>query len=238
MYKGKTVSLVLPAYNEEKNIQKSIDEFKKTKVVDEILVINNNSSDNTEVLAKKSGAKVVNEIKQGYGFALRRGMKEAKGDLVVLCEPDGTFDATDITLLLDKTNDYDLVMGTRTNNKFIRKGANMGAFLRIGNIAVAKFMQALYGLGNTTDCGCTFRAFRKERLKKILPYLTVGGSHLLPETVVMIKISGGKILEIPVHYGERVGKSKITGSFTRAVKVGLNMVNIIVKNRIKPPKLS
>lgn len=238
MYKGKKISLVFPAYNEEKNIGAAIKDFLSIRLVDEIIVVDNNSRDKTSQIAKKAGAKVILEKKQGYGFALRRGMKEATGDSIVLCEPDATFSAADLPKLLALTNNYDLVMGTRTNKRFIRKGANMGLFLRLGNISVAKFTQLLYGLNNISDCGCTFRIFKKTIVRKILPHLTVGGSHFLPETVVLTKIAGGRIIEIPVHYGRRIGKSKITGSFRRSVKVGLNMVGIIFKNKLNPPKFN
>lgn len=236
MYKHKKVSLVFPAYNEEENISEAIKDFQSIKLVDEIIVVDNNSKDKTSDMARKEGAIVVLEKDQGYGFALRRGMKEARGDLIVLCEPDATFSAGDLPKLLSFIDKYDLVMGTRTNKKYIQKGANMGLPLRLGNISVAKFMQLLYGLGNISDCGCTFRVFKKSIVEKILPYLSVGGSHFLPETVVLTKISGGKIIEIPVHYGQRIGKSKITGSFKNSVKVGLNMVGIILKYKFNPQK--
>lgn len=236
MYKGKKVSLVFPAYNEEKNIGRAIEDFKSIKFIDEIIVINNNSHDKTEEVAKRTGAKVILEKIQGYGFALRRGLKEANGDLIVLCEPDGTFYAQDLLRLLPLTESFDLVMGTRTNNKFIQRGANMGFFLRFGNISVAKFMQLLYGLPNISDCGCTFRIFRKGLVHKIQPYFNVGSSHFLPESVVLTKIADGKIVEIPVRYGKRVGESKITGSFKKSVKVGLNMLGVILKYKINPPE--
>ena len=238
MYKGKKVSLVLPAYNEEENIAEAIKDFRSIKLVDEIIVVDNNSRDKTSQIAKKVGAKVVLEKRQGYGFALRRGVEEAIGDLIVLCEPDATFSAADLPKLLALTNNYGLVMGTRTNKRFIRNGANMGLFLRLGNISVAKFTQLLHGLNNISDCGCTFRVFNKSIAEKILPLLTVGGSHFLPETVVLTKLAGGRIIEIPVHYGRRIGKSKITGSFGKSIKVGLNMIGIILKYKFNPPMLS
>lgn len=235
MYRGRKVSLVFPAYNEEKNIGAAVKDFISIRLADEIIVVDNNSRDNTSKIAKKTGAKVVLETNQGYGFALRRGMKDATGDLIVLCEPDATFSAVDLPKLLALTNNYDLVMGTRTNKRFIRNGANMGLFLRLGNISVAKFTQLLYGLNNISDSGCTFRIFKKTIVKKILPHLTVGGSHFLPETVVLTKLAGGKIIETPVHYGRRIGESKITGSFKKSIKVGLNMLGVIIKNKINPP---
>ncbi|OGH16046.1 MAG: hypothetical protein A3C30_00680 [Candidatus Levybacteria bacterium RIFCSPHIGHO2_02_FULL_40_18] len=237
MYKGKRVSLVFPAYNEGKNIEAAIKDFQSIKFVDEIVVVDNNSRDKTPEIAKKAGTLVVLEKNQGYGFALRRGMKEATGDLIVLCEPDATFSAEDLPRFLSLTDKFDLVTGTRTNKRYIRSGANMGFFLRVGNISVAKFMQLLYGLNNVSDCGCTFRVFKKSLVEKIIPHLSVGGSHFLPETVVLSKLAGGKIIEIPVHYGPRIGESKITGSFRRSVKVGLNMLGTILKNKINPPKL-
>ena len=238
MYKGQKVSLVFPAYDEEENIAAAIKDFKSAKIVDEIIVVDNNSRDNTSNIANRNGARVFLEKNQGYGFALKRGMGEASGDLVILCEPDATFEAKDLPNLLSLSNRYDLVMGTRTNKQYIRNGANMGLFLRLGNISVAKIMQIIYGLNNVSDCGCTFRVFRKSIVKKILPLLSVGGSHFLPETVILTKLAGGRIAEIPIHYGARIGESKITGSFKKSMKVGLNMLGIIFKNKIIPPKIN
>lgn len=237
MYKGKKVSLVFPAYNEEENIGAAIKDFQSENLVDEIIVVDNNSKDKTSQIANKNGARVVLEKNQGYGFALKRGMKEAKGDLIILCEPDATFSAEDLPKLLSFTDKYDLVMGTRTNKRYIRDGANMGPLLRFGNISVAKTMQLMYGLSNISDCGCTFRVFRKSMVKKILPFLSVGGSHFLPETVVLTKLAGGRITEVPVHYGQRIGESKITGSFRKSIEVGLNMLGIIFKHKINPPQV-
>jgi glycosyltransferase involved in cell wall biosynthesis len=237
MFRGARVSLVFPAYNEEENIENAIKDFKSIKSIDEIIVVDNNSKDKTSQIARKTGARVVLERNQGYGFALRRGLKEAKGDLIILCEPDATFSASDLPELILLTGKYDLVMGTRTNKKYIRDGANMNPLLRFGNITVAKLMQVLYGLNNISDCGCTFRIFKRGILDKILPHLTVGGSHFLPETVVLTKLAGGKIIEAPVHYGKRIGRSKITGSFRKSIKVGVSMLAIILRYKISPPKI-
>ncbi|MBI2621286.1 MAG: glycosyltransferase family 2 protein [Candidatus Levybacteria bacterium] len=162
MYKGKKISIVLPEFNEEKNIGRAISDFWKLKIVDEIIVIDNNSKDRTSESALRNKAKVIKEHKQGYGFALQRGLREAKGDYVVLCEPDGTFVAADLLKLLSKMGDYDIVSGIRTNKKFISRNANMGEFLRLGNIFVAKITQFLYSpTTNLSDCGCTFKVIKK-----------------------------------------------------------------------------
>ena len=102
MWNKKTVCVVFPAYNEEPNIEAAVKDFLATQnpdgsaLIEEVLVINNNSSDRTEELACRAGARVVVENKQGYGNALKRGLAEATCDITVLCEPDGTFVASDV----------------------------------------------------------------------------------------------------------------------------------------------
>ena len=91
MYGAKSVSIVFPAYNEGDNIRRAVEEFAIPGVVDEVVVIDNNSRDATATEAAAGGARVVRETRQGYGYALQRGLREATGDLVILAEPDGTF---------------------------------------------------------------------------------------------------------------------------------------------------
>src|SRR5687768_1490712 len=107
MYGSLTVSVVLPAYNEEPNIRQAVEDFFATGVVDEIIVVDNNSRDRTIDEARLTRARVVQESRQGYGHALRRGLREATGDLVVLSEPDGTFVARDILKLLAYSEDFE-----------------------------------------------------------------------------------------------------------------------------------
>lgn len=234
MYKNKKISLIFPAYNEEENIASAISDFRKLKIVDEILVVDNNSKDNTNKIAKSRKTKVVVEKKQGYGYALRRGLKEAKGDLIVLCEPDGTFQAIDLKKLLKEIEKYDLVIGTRTNSKYIGKNANMKGALRLGNIILARIMQFLYNpMISLTDCGCTFRIIRKESLRKINSEFKVGGSYFLSEFTALAFINKLSIKEIPVHYRERIGESKITGSLRKSIIVGSQMLKTIFIYRLK-----
>lgn len=234
MYKNKKISLVFPAFNEEKNIGRAIADFKRLRIIDEIIVVDNNSSDRTARIASAKKVKVVKESKQGYGFALQRGMREAKNDLIVLCEPDGTFWARDLLRLLDQIGKYDMVMGTRTNRKFIGKHANMGGLLRIGNIVLAKIISVSYSSNiSLSDCGCTFRVLKKPMVKKILPKLKVGQSYFLAELLIVSLIIGSKNLEIPVRYKKRVGESKITGSLKGSVLVGIQMFKLAIQYKFR-----
>jgi len=227
------VSVIFPAYNEEENISEAVGDFLGTGVVDELIVVDNNSRDKTAKLAELAGAKVVTEKNQGYGFALQRGLKEASGDLCILAEPDGTFYGLDIFKLLAFSDGFDLVLGTRTRKEFIKEGANMKLPLRFGNIIIAKFMQFLFNTPSLSDCGCTLRLIRRKLMQKIVPRLTVGGSHFLPEMVILSKLSEAKIIEIPVSYQKRKGVSKITGSSKKALIVGLRMTLLIITYRIR-----
>src|SRR5688572_11670928 len=188
MHNNRTVSVVLPAYNEEGGIGAAIETFFATGVVDEIVVVNNNSTDRTAAEAGRTRARVVLETRQGYGAALTRGLAEATGDLVVLAEPDGTFISTDIYKLLAYADDFEMVCGTRTTRELIWSEANMGWLLRMGNFVVAKFMEVLYNTCSLSDCGCTFRLIHRHALHRFHSRLTVTGSHFLPEMLILARL--------------------------------------------------
>src|SRR5262249_17116621 len=125
-----------------------------------------------------------------------------------------------------------MVMGTRTTRELIWAQANMGWFLRIGNWAVAKMIQMLYGGPSLTDCGCTFRLTHRAALDRIVDDMSVGGSHFLPEMVILGLKSGLRVIEVPVNYRGRVGESKITGSLKGILRTGFNMIGVILKSRV------
>lgn len=233
MYNDKTVSVIFPAYNEEKYIRLAAQDFNLAGVVDEIVVVDNNSRDSTAEQAAQTTARVVLETKQGYGNALRRGLLEARGDLIVMAEPDGTFVGRDVLKLLAYSDDFGMVCGTRTTRELIWTEANMGWFLRVGNVAVAKLLQLLYGGPSLSDCGCTLRLVHRTALAKFQDELTVGGSHFLPEMVILALKHHVPVIEIPINYRGRVGESKITGNLGGALRTGLRMVALIIRYKFK-----
>jgi len=233
MYHEKTVSIVFPSYNEEEGIAQAVREFLSIEAIDKVYVVNNNSTDRTAAFAKEAGAVVLDEVNQGYGNALRRGLREANTDYIVLCEPDGTFIAQDIYKLLSYSHQFQMVMGTRTTRELIWRQANMGWFLRWGNYFVGKLLQILFNGPSLSDCGCTFRLVRRDLVAAMNPVLTVGASHFLPEMVILALLMEAPIIEIPLNYRGRVGESKITGTLSGAIRTGVMMVVTIMRYKLK-----
>jgi glycosyltransferase involved in cell wall biosynthesis len=232
VYKRRTLSVVMPAYNEADGITSVVRAFAEIPEVDEIIVADNNSSDGTGDLAKRAGARVVLETRQGYGFACRAALEASTGDYTVIVESDATFRASDLYKFMAYAEDFDAVFGTRTSKACIWSGANMGWFLRCGNVAVAKLLEYLHNGPCMTDVGCTYKLFTRRSLSQLLPLLTVGDSRLSPEILIVIIRMKLHCIEIPVNYGSRLGTSKITGSLVRAIKLGLRMILLIFRCRL------
>ncbi|MEX2215872.1 MAG: glycosyltransferase family 2 protein [Phycisphaeraceae bacterium] len=233
MYRNLTVSVVMPAYNEEEFIFHAVRDFLSIPEVDEVVVVDNNSKDKTKELAESAGARVIVETKQGYGHASKTALMSATGDIVLIVEPDGTFRAKDIYKFLSYAEEFDAVIGTRTAKSCIWGGANMGWFLRYGNVAVAKLLEYLHNGPCFTDVGCTFKMIRRSVLQQIEPLLTVGKSHFSPQLMTVLVRTGMRCIEIPVHYRSRLGVSKITGSFWKAFRLGWKMIFMILGYRFR-----
>jgi glycosyltransferase involved in cell wall biosynthesis len=231
MYKGSTVSLILPTYNEKDSIRKVIQDFEELRVVDEILVINNNAAEGTSEEVRHTSAVEIHESVQGYGSAIQRGFSEATGDLIVVCEPDDTFLARDLTKFLAYSEDVDIVYGSRTVKTFIWERANMGLLLRWGNWMVAKLLEALFNTNYLSDVGCTYRLIRREALVEMLPTFRVRSNFFGPEMMVRGYRMGLRCLQIPVNYKDRVGKSSVTGDLKKAIGLGIRMVILIIAMR-------
>jgi glycosyltransferase involved in cell wall biosynthesis len=233
MHQSWTVSVVMPAYNEEACVGTAVREFLALPEVDDVLVVDNNSTDRTATLAAAAGARVITEATQGYGAACRTGLANASGDLVLLVEPDGTFVCGDAAKFLSYAREFDVVFGTRTSKSAIWTGANMWWFLRYGNVVTAKLLEYLHNGPCLTDVGCTFKLLHRDAVRQLAPYFTATGSHFSPELMLLSVRTGMRCIEIPVHYRGRVGVSKITGSFWRAWRLGWRMIAMVVAYRFR-----
>lgn len=233
MYRNKTVSVILPAYNEEENVRAAIDAFLAIPFVDEVVAVDNNSTDRTAAEIRSTRARYVHEGVQGYGAAMQRGLREATGDLLVTVEPDGTFSATDLERLLEASGKHEAVFGTRTVRTFITTGANMGFAIRMGNWAVAKFMMILFNGPSLSDSGCTFRLLHRSAYERIRHRFHVTGSHFLVDMMIRCMQARVAFAEVPVHYGRRIGTSKITGKTWKAARLGWRIIFYAIGQRFR-----
>jgi UDP-N-acetylglucosamine diphosphorylase / glucose-1-phosphate thymidylyltransferase / UDP-N-acetylgalactosamine diphosphorylase / glucosamine-1-phosphate N-acetyltransferase / galactosamine-1-phosphate N-acetyltransferase len=235
MFRGRTVSLVIPAYNEEQTIRHVVEEFRQEPNLDEIVVVDNNCRDRTAELAAAAGARVVVESRPGYGSALLAGMTAATGEILVLVEADGSFRARDVVKLLVYLDDAGMVMGTRTTRQMVEQGANMRFLLRWGNVFMAKFLQLCWlrpSEPRFTDVGCTFRALTRTTFDKIRHRLRETGPAFSPEMMCAALQERCRIIEVPVTYSPRMGgESKHSDTFGRQARTAWKMFRTICRKR-------
>jgi glycosyltransferase involved in cell wall biosynthesis len=235
MYKNKKVSVCIPTYNEAESIREVVDGFFATGLVDEVVVVDNNALGNTKEEVGKTKARLIHESRQGYGHAIMRGLNEAVGDLIVVCEADGTFLPKDIEKLLAYSDEFEAVLGTRTSRSALWSGAFMPFPVRFANWLWAKFIEILFNGPVLTDVGCTYKLLSRDALNKIkdLFMLSAGDGKFSPELIIWLVERGVNIIEIPVVYKERVGRSMYTGSVWKAAKLGAKMLPLIIKYRFQ-----
>ena len=233
MWHDKTVSVIFPTYNEKESIRAAIEDFFANGYVDEIVVVNNNAAEGTDDEVKPTNARLVHETAQGYGYAIWRGLAEATGDLLIVAEPDGTFSGHDVIKMLAYSEDVPVVFGTRTQREFVWEGANMGFLLKFGNWGVGKLVEFLFNTTLLTDVGCTMRLFHREAYEKIAPQFSIGGSAFGPQLLLLTVLNDLPFIEIPVNYRKRVGESSVTGNKFRAALLGMEMILMILRYRVK-----
>ena len=232
MWTNRKVSVIFPTYNEKNSIRAAIEEVLSTGFVDEVIVVNNNAAPGTSEEVAKTPAREVFESRQGYGQAIRTGLREATGDCLIISEPDGTFFGHDVIKLLAYAGDFDYVLGTRTTREMIWKGANMGVFLKWGNWAAAKMAEFLFNSTILTDCGCTLRLITRPAYEQLRPYFSRTGNDFGLELTLLVIRHKVRFMEIPVNYRRRVGVSSVTGSKLKAFGLGLRMVWMVLKFRL------
>ena len=110
MYKNQSLSIILPALNEEKSISNFIQELKKLNIFDEIIAVDNNSTDNTKFEIQKNDVTYLFEKNKGYGAAVKKGLNYAKTDLLMVSEPEGSFNAEDSLILLKEQIIFKLLL--------------------------------------------------------------------------------------------------------------------------------
>lgn len=212
--KNNRVTVVLTAYNDEESIKAAVQDFNSHPLVARVIVISNNSKDNTLSWAIEAGAIAYNEEAQGYGAcvhrALSEGIKFDDTEITVLCEGDMTFRSYDIDKLLAYSSHADIVNGTRIVEQLRDKDTQLSTFMFYGNLFVAKLLEIKH-LGNATftDVGTTYKLCRNEALKVLLPILDNSVNlEFNPYFLDRALENGFKVIECPITFHKRIGQSK------------------------------
>ncbi len=223
MWNGKTVSVILASYREKNSIRAVIDDFFKTGVVDEVVVVDNNAEAGSAEEVKKTNARLIFEKRQGHGWALRTGMREARSEYIILCEADGTFLPADVKKFLSYAEDFPVVFGTRTNTSLIGPGTAMFYLRRIADIFEAKLIEYLFWSDTMSDIGCTYQLLHRDVIPALSPYWWKGDSHFVTEIRLQVAAMAIPFVEIPVAFRKRVGESAATGDFFKVAKWGVKL---------------
>ena len=203
----KMISVVIPAYNEEKTLKKTIEEikkvFKKTKDY-EIIVVDDCSSDNTKEVAMKCGVKVIsNPNNMGYGFSLKRGISEAKYETIVITDADATYPFDMVPEMLKKKEEgFDLVIGARTG-KYYRQSIFKN-FLR----KLLKMLVEMVSGRKIKDINSGLRIFDKSTVVQYFPRLCNTFSFTTSQTLAYL-MNNRFVTYVDITYRKREGKSKI-----------------------------
>lgn len=228
----KSSIVIIPAFNEEQSIGKVIQEIPSS--VREIIVIDNNSTDTTALVAAKYGATVLSETRKGYGYACLKGMDyittlDIKPEIVVFLDGDYSDYPEDLTQLVAPIliDDIDFVLGARVAS--MREKHAMTPQQIFGNWLATTLMKLFFN-AKFTDLG-PFRAIKYDKLLLLqMEDKTYGWTVEMQLKVLKQKMS---YLEIPVRYKNRIGVSKVSGTVKGSVMAGIKIIGWIFKYTFK-----
>jgi glycosyltransferase involved in cell wall biosynthesis len=204
MFRGKRISVVIPCHNEEDGVRAVIEQM--PPVVDEILVVDNASTDRTAEVARELGARVVFEPRKGYGRAYRTGFAKARGDVIVTMDGDGTYPPNSIPLLVHVLLEekIDFMTARRWRSKNDKSKSPLRLF---GNAVLSSVTMLLYRRF-LVDSQSGMWVFRRDALPLFQPE---SDTMALSQEIKILAFTNPKVrcLEMPIYYGDRVGESKL-----------------------------
>lgn len=226
MYHNPKISVIIPALNEEESIGQVLNDL-PGEIVEEVIVVDNGSNDNTVTVANSLGASVIPEPLKGYGAACLRGISTLKQDtdIVVFLDADYSDYPQDLPAVVNPivTGKAEMVIGSRMSGTR-EKGALLPQAV-FGN-KLATFLIWLFWGFKYTDLG----PFRAIKYKALLDLNMVDKNFgWTVEMQIKALKKGLQIMEVPVRYRKRIGKSKITGTFSGTVRAGIKIIYTIFK---------
>ncbi|MGY8908362.1 MAG: glycosyltransferase family 2 protein [Flavobacteriales bacterium] len=226
------IKVIIPAYNEQDSIGSVVKDI--PKIVDEIIVISNNSTDNTEINAKNAGATVLSETRKGYGYACLKGMdyiakQSIKPEIIVFLDGDYSDYPEQLTEIVAPiiNQNLDFVVGARV--KELRENGAMTPQQVFGNW-LATFLMKLFFGARFSDLG-PFRAIKYDKLLALhMEDKTYGWTVEMQLKVLKQKMT---YKEIPVKYRNRIGVSKVSGTVKGTIFAGVKILGWIFKYSFK-----
>ncbi|WP_406684888.1 glycosyltransferase family 2 protein [Seonamhaeicola sp. MEBiC1930] len=226
------INVIIPAYNEADSIGNVIKDIPRT--VEEVVVVSNNSNDDTEVNAQNAGATVLTESRKGYGYACLKGMdyianKAVKPDIVVFLDGDYSDYPEELTKIIEPiiNDDKDFVIGARV--KRLREAGSMTIPQIFGNWLATFLMKLMFG-SKFTDLG-PFRAIKYDKLLALeMEDKTYGWTVEMQLKALKQKFT---YIEVPVKYRNRIGISKVSGTIKGAIFAGVKILVWIFKYSFK-----
>ena len=193
------LSIVMPCLNEAETlsicIQKAQQSLLKDDVKGEILVADNGSTDGSQEIARKMGARLIEVPDKGYGSALRGGVAAARGEYIIMGDADDSYNFSELSPFIQKLREgYDLVMGNRFEGT-IKPGAMPALHKYVGNPVLTGIGRLLFS-SQTGDFHCGLRAFRKDALEKL--NLRTTGMEFASEMVVKATLHRMRVAEVPI----------------------------------------
>lgn len=196
------VSVIIPAYNEEKAISNVINSLKKLPEDYEIIVIDDGSSDKTYEIAQSTGVKVIKHLhNKGYGAALKTGIRNARANIVVFFDADGQHNHEDVQRIASGIQEYDMVVGARDEESY-------QSYLRMPGKKMLTAVANYLAETKIPDLNSGFRAIRKNVVKKFMHILPNTFSFTTTITLALFK-SGYEIHYVPISTHKRVGTSTV-----------------------------
>ena len=226
------IKVIIPAYNEQDSIANVIKDI--PAIVDEIIVISNNSTDNTEINAKNAGATVLQENRKGYGYACLKGMEyisnnKSLPDIIVFLDGDYSDYPEQLTELIHPivNENIDFVIGARV--KRLREQGSMTPQQVFGNWLATFLMNVFFG-AKYTDLG-PFRAIKYKKLLALnMEDKTYGWTVEMQLKALKQKFT---YVEIPMKYRNRIGVSKVSGTVKGSFMAGVKILGWIFKYSFK-----
>lgn len=204
MYRGLRISIVIPCHNEERAIASVIKEF--PDYIDEVIVVDNSCTDKTAELALRCGAVVIPEDRKGYGYAYKKGLRSASGEILAAMDGDGSYAFSEIRKMLDYLidNDLDFISGDRLT---LLDKSNMKKLNYIGNMILSFFVRLLFSYRIIDSQSGTWVC-----KNIILQKLNLDSNGMSLSEEIKIKALNSPFVrfkEIPIKYKQRIGKSKL-----------------------------